>query len=455
MLESRARIVACRSCLGPATMRPATPSGTIAGGSPADPPSSTRADHRSRSSRRKHAHRSSWPCPVRGHGHRALGVFELGHGQRGQPERHRRRPTRAPASRPGKAHTAPTDWSKAKIGVVTDIGTLNDKNFNEYSFKGAEAGADRDRCRALRSPSSRRTRPSTRRTSRSSSTRATTSSSRSASTSPTPTTCSPRRTRRSGSSASTSRRSASTRRARPTRPSPARATPRRCSRTTSRCSSRRTRPATSPGSSRRRISKTGEIGAIGGTTLVCAVRPLHPGLQARREVGQPEHQGQHGLRRPATSRQGLQRPGRRQGVRGRSSSRPTRRWTSCSRSPARPATASSTRPAPRTSTGIGVDVDQFLSYPAADKCIVTSAEKHLQMAVADAIKAIAGGTASAGDNAVQRRRTTAIGVVRLPRQGHADHRRHRRPSWHAALAAMKAGTLDDLPDRRTCGVGPK
>src|SRR2546423_11372109 len=41
----------------------------------------------------------------------------------------------------GAAHTAPTDWSKAKIGVVTDIGTLNDKNFNEYSFKGAQDGA--------------------------------------------------------------------------------------------------------------------------------------------------------------------------------------------------------------------------------------------------------------------------------------------------------------------------
>ena len=31
--------------------------------------------------------------------------------------------------------------SDLKIGVVTDIGTLNDKNFNEYSFKGAQDGA--------------------------------------------------------------------------------------------------------------------------------------------------------------------------------------------------------------------------------------------------------------------------------------------------------------------------
>src|SRR4029077_8110061 len=39
------------------------------------------------------------------------------------------------------AHTQPTDWSKAKIGVATDIGTLDDKNYNEYTFKGATAGA--------------------------------------------------------------------------------------------------------------------------------------------------------------------------------------------------------------------------------------------------------------------------------------------------------------------------
>ncbi len=47
---------------------------------------------------------------------------------------------------------------------------------------------------------------------------------------------------------------------------------------------------------------------------------------------------------------------------------------------------------------IGVDVDQFLSYPAADACIWTSAEKHLSVAVAAAITAIAGGTATPGDN---------------------------------------------------------
>ena len=54
-------------------------------------------------------------------------------------------PTAAPdpctGAAAGPAHTAPTDWSKAKIGVATDIGTLDDKNYNEYTFKGATAGA--------------------------------------------------------------------------------------------------------------------------------------------------------------------------------------------------------------------------------------------------------------------------------------------------------------------------
>jgi basic membrane lipoprotein Med (substrate-binding protein (PBP1-ABC) superfamily) len=33
--------------------------------------------------------------------------------------------------------------SALKIGLVTDVGTLNDKNFNEYSWLGAQDGATR------------------------------------------------------------------------------------------------------------------------------------------------------------------------------------------------------------------------------------------------------------------------------------------------------------------------
>jgi basic membrane protein A and related proteins len=45
----------------------------------------------------------------------------------------------APASAPASA--APSAHSDLKIGVVTDVGTVNDKNFNEYTFVGAKQGA--------------------------------------------------------------------------------------------------------------------------------------------------------------------------------------------------------------------------------------------------------------------------------------------------------------------------
>ena len=43
----------------------------------------------------------------------------------------------APGSAPASAPASQAATSNLKIGVVTDIGTLNDKNYNEYSFKGA------------------------------------------------------------------------------------------------------------------------------------------------------------------------------------------------------------------------------------------------------------------------------------------------------------------------------
>jgi basic membrane protein A len=102
--------------------------------------------------------------------------------------------------------------------------------------------------------------------------------------------------------------------------------------------------------------------------------------------------------------------------------------------------------------GIGVDVDQFLSYPAADKCLVTSAEKHLQVAVAGVIKAVSAGTATGGDN-VYDATNDGIGVapfhdmasaVPADLQGKLD----------TALAAMKSGSLQTCP-ATGCGVGPK
>jgi basic membrane protein A len=96
---------------------------------------------------------------------------------------------------------------------------------------------------------------------------------------------------------------------------------------------------------------------------------------------------------------------------------------------------------------IGVDVDEYLSYPTADKCIVTSAEKHLSSAVNQTI-AISKGTA-AGGVAKFNATNDGIGIspfhntaITIPAdvQGKLD----------AALAAMKAGTLKTCPD--TCGT---
>jgi basic membrane protein A len=97
---------------------------------------------------------------------------------------------------------------------------------------------------------------------------------------------------------------------------------------------------------------------------------------------------------------------------------------------------------------IGVDVDEYLSYPKADGCIVTSAEKHLSNAVQQTIAAIAAGTAKGGIlpfNAANQ----GVGYspfhntsITLPSdlQGKLD----------TAVAAMKAGTLVTCPTK--CGT---
>jgi basic membrane protein A and related proteins len=97
---------------------------------------------------------------------------------------------------------------------------------------------------------------------------------------------------------------------------------------------------------------------------------------------------------------------------------------------------------------IGVDVDQYQSYPTAQKCIVTSAEKHLSTAVSQTIKAIKAGTAKGGVS-VFNAKNDGIGIskfqnssVTIPAdvQGKLD----------AALAGMKDGSLKTCPDK--CGT---
>ena len=102
--------------------------------------------------------------------------------------------------------------------------------------------------------------------------------------------------------------------------------------------------------------------------------------------------------------------------------------------------------------GIGVDVDEYLSYPTADKCIVTSAEKHLSSAVNQTIAAIAGGSAKGGVSKFNAA-NDGIGIspfhntaIAIPAdvQGKLD----------AALAAMKATPpLTTCP--ATCGTWGK
>ncbi|HEX7612368.1 MAG TPA: BMP family ABC transporter substrate-binding protein [Candidatus Limnocylindrales bacterium] len=97
---------------------------------------------------------------------------------------------------------------------------------------------------------------------------------------------------------------------------------------------------------------------------------------------------------------------------------------------------------------IGVDVDQYNSYPSADKCIVTSAEKHLSSAVNQTIKAIAGNTAKGGVSTFNAK-NDGVGYspfhntsVTIPAdvQGKLD----------AAVTGMKDGSLKTCPDK--CGT---
>jgi basic membrane protein A and related proteins len=50
-------------------------------------------------------------------------------------------PCAGAAKHSGEARTLPTDKTKTKIGVAADVGKIDDKNFNEYTYKGATEAA--------------------------------------------------------------------------------------------------------------------------------------------------------------------------------------------------------------------------------------------------------------------------------------------------------------------------
>jgi basic membrane protein A len=98
---------------------------------------------------------------------------------------------------------------------------------------------------------------------------------------------------------------------------------------------------------------------------------------------------------------------------------------------------------------IGVDVDQYLSYPTADKCIIFSAEKKLSNAVSGTIKSIDGGTAKGGImkfNAAN----DGVGGSPLYNAQAAGLPSDLQSKLDAAFAQMKAGTLKTCPD--PCGT---
>ena len=92
---------------------------------------------------------------------------------------------------------------------------------------------------------------------------------------------------------------------------------------------------------------------------------------------------------------------------------------------------------------VGVDVDQHESYAAAQPCILTSAEKKLANSVQQSIEAIAAGTAKGGPTLFDAK-NDGIGVSPF-----YDATSKLAPDTQAkvdeAIAAMKAGTLETCP----------
>lgn len=103
--------------------------------------------------------------------------------------------------------------------------------------------------------------------------------------------------------------------------------------------------------------------------------------------------------------------------------------------------------------GIGVDVDQYLSLDAASNpstygCILTSAEKHLASSVEATIKQIAAGTAKGG-NVLYNAANDGIGLAPFTPPSGVTVPADIQAKVQTALAAMKAGTLTTCP--ATCG----
>lgn len=96
---------------------------------------------------------------------------------------------------------------------------------------------------------------------------------------------------------------------------------------------------------------------------------------------------------------------------------------------------------------VGVDVDQFLSYPNGDGCIITSAEKKLVLSVSATIEKIAAGEDVAGDIKYDAA-NDGIGVSDFHDKASMFDASVQQ-KLDDAFAAMKAGTLTTCPTN--CG----
>jgi len=351
----------------------------------------------------------------------------------------------------GGTHTLPTDWSKAKVGVVTDIGTLNDKNFNEYSFKGAVDGAAAIKAAAPQSvvpkDQSEYLKDIQSFVDQGYDIIVTVGFNLA-----TPTTCmakvnsgvkfvgvdqSPICVTPDGKPDSSFACKGDAKTLLPNYTSLA---------------FQEDQAGYLVGIVAASLSKNAEVGAIGGTTL-CApcVRYIQGYELGAKSVNPNIKVDTAYVTRDFSNKAFQDQPG------GKAFA--DNFLTTNSKVDVLFQVAGLTGNGVVDSAcakgiyAIGVDVDQFLSYPNGDKCIVTSAEKHLQLAVSEAIKAIAAGTVKAGDNQFNAA-NDGIGVADFHDKASlitADT----KSKLDAALAAMKATPPLVTCPATGCGVGPK
>jgi len=100
---------------------------------------------------------------------------------------------------------------------------------------------------------------------------------------------------------------------------------------------------------------------------------------------------------------------------------------------------------------IGVDVDQYQSYAASQACILTSAEKHLAVSVSTEIQAISAKTAKGG-KLIFNASNDGIGVAQFTNA--AKDLPDLQSKIDAALAGMKDGSVVTCPPAPACGKTP-